>query len=478
MTSRSGRAGRRQAGKRLGVAASVLAVLASSLATPRVAHAQDDGASLIRDTEIEEILHHDADPIYAAAGIDPKTVRILIIGDKTLNAFATQGLQMGINTGLILQTENPNQLRGVIAHETGHLAGGHPIRSDEMMKAGLKPMILTMGLGILAALAGSPDGGAALIANSQFAGALGAMGYSREQESRADQAGAGFLEATGQSGRGLVEFFDNFRYQEVFDQSRRFAYFRSHPLSSDRIEALRGRVERLPHYGAVDTPADLAEHEVMKAKLEGFLNPQIALMKYKETDTSFPARYARAIAYYQMKDPDRALQLLDPLIADHPDNPYLWELKGQILFEFNRVAQAEEPQRKSVQLKPDAPLLRINLGQTLIGMNDPKKVDEGVRELKRALLNDPENAVAWRLLADAYDKQHKDGEARLATAEQYFSLGATREAKVFAMRARELLQKNTPDWRRATDIVLASSPSKQDLQALAKEGAVVSSPGL
>ena len=477
MTSRSGRDGGRQAGKRLGVAVSALAVLASGLSVPQAARAQDDGASLIRDTEIEEILQHDADPIYAAAGLDPKTVRILIISDKTLNAFATQGLQMGINTGLILQTENPNQLRGVIAHETGHLAGGHPIRSDEMMKAGLKPMILTMGLGILAALAGSPDGGAALIANSQFAGALGALGYSREQESRADQAGAGFLEATGQSGRGLVEFFDNFRYQEVFDQSRRFAYFRSHPLSSDRIEALRGRVERLPHYGAVDTPADLAEHEVMKAKLEGFLNPQVALMKYKETDNGFPARYARAIAYYQMKEPDRAIQLLDPLIADHPDNPYLWELKGQILFEFNRVAQAEEPQRKSVQLKPDAPLLRINLGQTLVGMNDPKKVEEGVQELKRALLNDPENPVAWRLLADAYDKQHKDGEARLATAEQYFSLGATREAKVFAMRARELLKKNTPDWRRATDIVLASSPTNQDLKALAKEGAVVSDLG-
>ncbi|WP_297511647.1 M48 family metallopeptidase [uncultured Caulobacter sp.] len=475
MTSPSGRTGQRRIGRSLGVTLSTLAVLASGVSAP--ARAQDDGVSLIRDTEIEEILHHDADPLFAAAGLDPKTVRILIVGDKTLNAFATQGLQLGLNTGLILQTENPNQLRGVIAHETGHLAGGHPIRSDEMMKAGLKPMILTMGLGILAALAGSPDGGAALIANSQYAGALGALGYSREQESRADQAGAGFLEATGQSGRGLVEFFDNFRYQEVFDQSRRFAYFRSHPLSSERIEVLRSRVERMPHYSAVDTPEDLAQHEVMKAKLEGFINPQVALMKYKETDTGFPARYARAIAYYQMKEPDRALQLLDPLIADHPDNPYLWELKGQILFEFNRVAQAEEPQRKSVALKPDAALLRINLGQTLISLNDPKKLEEGVQELKRSLLNDPDNAVTWRLLADAYDKQHKDGEARLATAEQYFSLGAVREAKVFAMRARELLPKDTPDWRRATDIVLASRPSNQELKDLAKDGAVQLNPG-
>jgi predicted Zn-dependent protease len=464
-------------GRELIVALSALSIITSGVSAPQVALAQDSGPSLIRDTEIEEILHEDADPIFAAAGLDPKNVRILIVGDKSLNAFATQGLQMGLNTGLILQTENPNQLRGVIAHETGHLAGGHPIRSDEMMRAGLKPMILTMGLGILAALAGSPDGGAALIANSQFAGALGALGYSREQESRADQAGAGFLEATGQSGRGLVEFFDNFRYQEVFDQARRYAYFRSHPLSSERIEVLRSRVERQPHYSAVDTPEDLAQHEVMKAKLEGFLNPQVALMKYKETDASFPARYARAIAYYQMKDPDRSLKLIDALIADHPDNPYLWELKGQVLFEFNRIVQAEEPQRKSVQLKPDAALLRVNLGQTLINLDDPAKVEEGVRELKRSLLNEPDNTVAWRLLAQAYDKQKKDGEARLATAEQYFSLGAVREARVFAMRARELLPKDTPDWRRATDIVLASRPSNQDLKDLAKDGAMQSNLG-
>lgn len=449
------------------------AVVASlSLSAPVSANAQD-GVSLIRDTEIEEILLKDSVPIFQAAGLDPKSVHILLVGGKDLQAFAAPGT-MGIYTGLIRQSENPNQLRGVIAHEVGHLQAGHSFRSGDMTRAGLKPMILTMGLGVLAALAGAPDAGAVLLGNASFFGQLGALGYSREQEGRADQAGATLLEATGQSGRGLVEFFDNFRYQEVFDQSRRFAYFRSHPLSSERIDALRNRVERLPHYEEVDSPDDLAEHEIMKAKLEGFMNPQSALMKYKETDRSYPARYARAIAYYQMKEPDRALSQIEALLTEQPNNPYLWELKGQVLFEFNRIQLAEEPQRKSVALKPDAPLLRINLGQTLIGLNDPKKVEEGVQELKRALITDSENSVTWRLLAQAYDQQGKDGEARLATAEQYFALGAPREARVFAMRARELLTKDTPDWRRATDIVLASRPSNQDLKDLAKEGATQS----
>jgi len=447
---------------------------ASLVARPGLAAAQDSGETLIRDTEIEEILHRDADPILRAAGIEPKTVQIAIVGSKELNAFAAPRL-MGINTGLILQTKNPNELQGVIAHEVGHLAAGHSARSGEMSKAGLRPFLLTMGLGVLAAMAGSGDAAAGLIGSAGYFGTLGAMGYSREQESRADQAGATLLEKAGLSGKGLADFFDNFRYQEVFEEARRYAYFRSHPLSSDRIDALRTRVESLPHFSESDDAAAMNEHAIMKAKLDGFLNPQSAVVKYAETDKSYPARYARAIAYYQMKEPDKALKQIDALLQEQPDNPYLWELKGQVLFEFGRIQEAEAPQRKSVELKPDAPLLRVNLGQTLIALDDNAKVDEGIGELKRALTEEDDNAVAWRLLAQAYDKRGQEGLARLATAEYQFNVGDMTQARVFAMRAREKLKKNTPDWRRATDIVLVSKPSKDDLKELAKEGAIVQS---
>src|SRR4051794_19398133 len=202
------------------------ALLTATLAIrPGVAAAQDDRETLIRDTEIEEILHKDADPILRAAGITPSTVQIALIGSKELNAFAGPGV-MGINTGLILQTKNPNQLQGVMAHETGHLAAGHSFRSGEMNRAGMRPFLLTMGLGVLAALAGSGDAAVGRMGSAGYFGPLGAMGYSREQEARADQAGATLLEKAGLSGRGLADFFDNFRYQEVFDEARRYAYFR------------------------------------------------------------------------------------------------------------------------------------------------------------------------------------------------------------------------------------------------------------
>lgn len=447
------------------------AALAAMTLTPLTqAFAQQRAPTLLRDTEIEEILHRQADPIIAAAGLNPKDVRILLVGDNTLNAFATQGQQMGFNTGLILEAGTPNELKGVIAHETGHIAGGHPIRSGELTRAGLRPMLLTMGLGLLAMVAGAPDAGAMMVASSGQMGMLGALGYSREQEGRADQAAVGFLERTGQSGKGLVEFFDKFRYQEVFAESRRFPYFRSHPLSSERIELLRSRVASQSHFDAVDTPQDIAEFEIMKAKIDGFMNPAASLIRYKESDTSFPARYARSIAYFQSKEPDRALRLLDALLAEHPDNPYLWELKGQILFEYGRIAEAEAPQRRSVELKPDATLLRINLGQTLVNLDDPKKRDEGIAELKRVTVLEPDNPEAWRLLAVAYDRRGDEGLARLATAERFYAYGALDQSRAFAIRARQLLDRSSTDWVRATDIVMASNPSDQDIRALAREG--------
>jgi predicted Zn-dependent protease len=314
--------------------------------------------------------------------------------------------------------------------------------------------------------AGAPEAGALLFANSQYFGALGALGYSREQEGRADQAAVGFLEKSGQSGEGLVDFFDKFRYQEVFSEARRYPYFRSHPLSSQRIEMLRTRVSAQPSYKVPDTADAILEFAIMRAKIDGFVNPQASLIKYKETDTGYPARYARAIAYYQSKDPDRALKLIEGLLADQPNNPYLWELKGQILFEYGRVAEAEGPQRRSVALKPDAPLLRINLGQTLINLDDRAKRDEGIAELKQVTRLEDDNAEAWRLLAVAYQARGDDGMARLATAEQFFALGILSESRSFAIRARELFDRQSIEWLRATDIIMASDPSEQDMRAL------------
>ena len=378
---------------------------------------------------------------------------------------------MFVYAGLIMKAETPNQLIGVMAHETGHMAGGHLVRADEGEKNALKTFLITMGLGIAAAVAGAPDAAAGLMYSASYFATLDYLGYSRVQEADADQAAATYLEKAGESGRGLVDFFDNFRYEEVFSQAKRYPFFQSHPLTSDRIEALRARVEKNPHFGAVDTPEAIEQHKVMVAKLKAFINPpQQTFMDYKESDTSFPARYARAIAYYRATETDRALKLIDALTTDYPNDPYLYELKGQVLFEAGHIKESEAPYRRSVELKPNAPLLRIMLGQTLVAEDDKTKVDEAVSQLNRSLDFENDNPFAWQILAQAYDAKGDGGMARLATAEQNFSLGQLKEARVFALRARELLPRNSPQWRRATDIVLVSQPTKDDLQSLARQG--------
>ena len=440
-------------------------VLAFAQAWP--AFAQDAAPSFIRDTEIEDILRQDCDPIFVAAGLDPKAVQIHIISDRELNAFSAGGQQLFLNTGLIIETKTPNQLIGVIAHETGHIAGGHIARSGAAGHAALGPMLLGIGLGVLAAAAGAPDAAAGLIYSGGYFAEISVLGYSRVQESAADQAAVTYLERAGLSGRGLVDFFDNFRYQEVFDDEKKYPFFRDHPLTDDRIEALTVRVSHQAHVGAVDTPQAIERHAIMVAKLKGFLQGGgETLSDYPATDTSYPARYARAIALYRATETEPALKAIDALISEQPTNPYLWELKGQVLFEAGRAAEAEPAHRKSTELKPDAPLLQVNLGQTLIALNKPERLDEAIDYIHKSLGREPDNPLAWRLLSEAYDGKHLPGMARLAAAEQEFYLGQMIEARTFAVHARDYLQKDSPEWRRATDIIYASKPSAAQLKVL------------
>ena len=459
----------RERRRRWFAAAAVAALLPSLIPAPALAQG-GPRISIIRDTELEEIIHKDASPMWRAAGLNPDDVHIVLMGDPDINAFTAGGTTIFINTGLIQASKNPNQLIGVLAHETGHITGGHVAR-ESMYKPALATYLLTMGLGILAAVAGAPDAAAGLAYSADYFATLTALTYSRVQEASADLAAAGFLEKAHMSGRGLVDFFDNFRYQEVFQDARKYRFFLDHPLTSERIDSLRARVERSPYYNEVDSPEALAEHAIVVAKLKAFMNqPQQTFMDYKETDASFPARYARAIAYYRALETEKAIKLTDALIADYPQNPYLWELKGQILFESGHAKDAAEAHGHAVDLKPNAPLLQIMLGQDLLGEEDKSKADEAIAHLNAALEREKDNADAWFLLAQAYDAKGDAGRARLATAEQDFYLGQMSDARTFAMRARETLAKDSKEYRRATDIVLASQPTKEEVRQLSRQG--------
>ena len=419
--------------------------------------------SAIRDTEIESIIHEWSDPVFTAMGLEPSEVEILLINESDLNAFATRGRIIGVNTGLILRTRNANELLGVVAHEAGHVKNRHTLR-DGAQQAGMQPLLMTMALGALAIAAGAPDAGAVLLGNSQYFGTLSALRYMTHQEGEADNTGARALERAGESGRGLLTFFENFRSQEVFSDARRYPYFRSHPLSSDRIENLRRLVAEQPHYNHQDSPERVAQHALILAKIHAFMDaPNATLRDYPESDESLPGRYARTIAWYRDGQTDRALAAVDALLAEQPENPYFWELKGQILFEEGRPAEAIGAHQRSVELKPDAPLLRINLAHAMIETQDAAQIVLAIDQLKRATALESDNTMGWRLLSQAYATQGKEGEARLASAEMYYAMGAETQATQFALRARDMLEPGSNEWTRAMDIVFASGATQDDV---------------
>jgi predicted Zn-dependent protease len=427
---------------------------AALLALAGPAHA---AGGQIRDAEIEQTLRDFSTPIWKAANLEPSAVSIYIINDPVLNAFVTEGQNVFLHTGLILASDSPNQLKGVIAHETGHISGGHLSRSDAAMARAMRPAIISIGLGILALAAGAPDAGAALISGSQQFAMASYVRHSQVQEASADQAGMSFMDGSGQSGEGLLEFFEKFRYQEVMSDARRQAYFRTHPLSADRIQALRARVEKAENAHVKDTEADIMRFKMMQAKLYGFLEtPARTLIKYPEKDTSQPARYARAVAAYRVPDMGKALKEIEALVQADPNNPYFQELWGQILFEGGKARQAIPHDRLALQLRPDSALLQINLARSLNGVGDEASAKEAIALLQKAVAIEPDNAFAWREMAIAYDRSENEGMARLASAEQSFSLGDYAQALNFASRAKKTLPEGTASWRRASDIVLVS----------------------
>ncbi len=416
--------------------------------------------SLIRDAETEHIIREFSEPVFAAAGLNPKAVRTYIVNADSINAFVTGGQNVFMHTGTIQQAETPNEIIGVMAHETGHITGGHLSRSQEAIATATAPAILGYILGIGAIAAGAGDAGLALITGGQSLAQRTFLSYSRTQEASADQAAMTFLERTGQSGRGLVSFFDKLADQEALSDRAQDPYVRSHPLSRDRIAALQNRVENSPFYDAKDPEEWQRKLDLVKAKLHGFIDrPQVTFRRYPEKDTSIPARYARAIAYYKIPNTDRAVQEIDALIADQPGNGYFQEFKGQALFESGRSDEAAAAYKRATELLPDEPLIMVGYGQALLATEKPGSATQAREVLERATQLEKDYPTAYRILAEAYAREGNEPMAALATAERYAAGGKITEAKQWAGRAMRDLPTGTPAWQRADDISRMEPPN-------------------
>ncbi|MDP6485410.1 MAG: M48 family metalloprotease [Alphaproteobacteria bacterium] len=416
-----------------------------------------DARALIRDEEIETTIRSWSAPIFHAAGLDPGAVAVYIIPETALNAFVSGGQKIFLTSGLLMRSESPGQVKGVIAHETGHIAGGHLARLQEALKyAQLESIIaLVLGAGIIAGSGGEAGaaGGAVVMGGQEIAG-RNLLKYTRGQEAAADQAAMSYLDRTGQSSKGMEDFMRILAQHEAIYVGRGDPYMRSHPMTRDRVEVIGNHVANSRWSDVPEPPQSVLAHARMRAKLLAFLEPlDRTLKEYPESDTSLPARYAQAIAYYRKGNLARALPLVGGLIAEHPDDPYFHELRGQMLFENGHLAEAVQSYKVAVGLKPDSALLLTMLAQAQLELNDPAQTRAATAHLIEAVKLEKDNAGSWNFLAIAYGRQGQVGLSSLALAEKFLIHGKNKDARAQAKRAEKALPHGSPSWLRAQDII-------------------------
>ena len=421
---------------------------------------------LIRDSEIESVLSDYARPLFKAAGLGSGRIKMRIVQNDGFNAFVLDGKNVFVHTGTLMMANTPNEVIGVIAHETGHITGGHMAalraRIAKDQTRALLAQILGIGLMVAGGVAGGDSardlggagqgvlfGGNEVIMRSLLA-------ERRQQESAADQAGLSLLNATKQSGRGMLATFERFAAQEYISDAQKDAFARSHPLSTDRLARLRTLVETSPYYKVKDSPELQLRHDLMRAKLSGYLEkPQAVYNRYPPSDQTLPARYARALARFFQGGPgalEGALEEFDALLAARPDYPYFWEAKGDLLMRAGKTREAIPPLRQALKLDPGASLIRVQLAGALQEDQSQAGINESIGLLRKSLIDD-ENSRAYRLLANSYYKQGKRPEADAMIAQAYFMEGDVKQAQLFAKRAQTKLPSGTPEWLKNDDII-------------------------
>jgi len=430
----------------------VAMAFAALIATPASAQ------SILRDAETEALFRDMSAPLIEAAGLRPADVRIVLINDQSINAFVAGGQIVYIHSGLLTRADNANEVQGVIAHELGHVVGGHVIRMQEGLRQATSISLLSLLLGVGAILAGAGEAGAGILAAGQQAAMGQFLAFNRIQENSADAAGASYLSKAGISGRGSLAFFGKLQNLEFrYGIPQEDSYARTHPLNRERIAALENAYKNDPAWDRPTPPELEARFQRVKAKLTGYVDqPERVLARYPETDKSIPARYARAYAWHRSAYPDKALAEAESLVAEAPGDPYFLELKGQILLESGRPDDALAALREAVQRSRNEPLIASVFGHALIATENPAHFPEAERVLRTVVQRDHENPFAWYQLGVVYDRRGDIGRASLATAERYSLMNQPQMAMVNAQNAMAGIPTGTPDWIRAQDILLVS----------------------
>ncbi len=438
-------------------------------ASPSIAETRKStGPALIRDAEIEGLLRLYSKAIFKSAGLNPGSVRVYVIADRRINAFVAGGQRIFVHTGLFTKTRNPSEVIGVLAHETGHIAGGHLAKLKSELEAASVQNVIGMLVGAAAMVGGVAAGsneaakaGQGVIMGSQGLAQRNLLSYQRSMEASADQAALRYLRASGQSAKGMLSLFERMANESLASTQNIDPYLQSHPMPLERIRNLERAAKDTADYNTPDSAALQLRHDLVKAKLAGFMDtPQLVFQRYPKSDNSLPSRYARAIAMFRRGDLKNALTLIDSLTTELPENPYFWELKAQALIEAGQFSKAVPAIRKARSLLPNNGLLQIMEAESLLGLADKASIEASLRILQLARKTEPDSPAVYKLSAQAYGLKGDVPKAELATAEYAWLSGDRELAREKATNAVRILKRGTPEWLRASDLLAASTKKR------------------
>lgn len=415
-------------------------------------------SGIIRDSEIEEAIELTLEPIKKAAGI--KNLKIYIIDDPSINAFTAGGDEIYIASGLIIDFPDPDVLRGVVAHEIGHIQGQHVIRRQEVIDSYTKAAMSSAAIGIATAMSGQTGPGIAIAMSGTHFAERSVTAYSRAFESSADQTALRLLEKSGHSTIGLINFFEKMKLNSndsFFNQ-----YDKTHPLSQDRLLILQSFNKR-SKFAKSQNSAELKYKFARSAtKLMAYtIEPaKLGDCKYDEHVDEL-THYIKAIKCFRVGKFDDALNHIQRLLMLHPKDPFYHELKGQILFEAGKKMALDEYDAAD-QLRPNDVL--IKLGRAIIGVtqfkDDPFKINYYYKDLLFVTEKEPDNLLARFYLAIVYEKKGLKGKSYLNSAIISYKTGKGKNAKILAAEAMKELKEKSPEWYMAYDIFEATKESE------------------
>jgi predicted Zn-dependent protease len=425
------------------------------------AFARGRSVPIVRDAEIETLVAEYAKPILRAAGLGQSGIQVILVNDSSFNAFVT-GRRIFVNTGALMDSRTPNQIIGVLAHEIGHIAGGHEQRLRERMKQAQTMAVVAALLGLGAGVAGAAtntgglaQAGAGIAMGGGSMARRGFLSYQRTEEMTADRSALTYLRETGQSAKGMLETFRRFESALALSGVNVDPYEVSHPMPRDRIANLETLARQSPYFDRQDPPELQLRHDLMRAKIAAYTGDMSAVTKlFRQNPGGLPAHYADAINAFLHGNPHSALSKTDQLIQAQPGNPYFQELRGEVLTKLNRPREAAEAYEKAMRLDHGrSGLIQVGYGQALLATGQKQLVRKAAEQMKAGLSREPEYATGYRYLAQAYGQLGDIAAAELATAEGHYQSGDYRDARIFAARAQAKMKRGSPGWLRAQDII-------------------------